>query len=263
LSHGTDVWLNNAQALIRSNVATLSEVICARDDIMVYLIHKGLDPSRAFKIMESIRKGKGVKPEDETYMLEHNVPDWYIESGKKIKYMFPKAHAAAYVLMAVRIAWFKIHHPLAFYATYFSVRADDFEIELMTQGQAAIRKKIEEIEEKGNAALPKEKSLLTVLEVALEMVARGFRFLSVDLYRSHATRFIIDEEVNGLIPPFAAISGVGETAAKNLYDAAQSGTFLSLEDLQERARASRTVIDILVQLGCVEGLPETNQLSLF
>lgn len=263
LSHGTDVWLNNAQALIRSNVATLSEVICARDDIMVYLIHKGLDPSRAFKIMESIRKGKGVKPEDEAYMLEHNVPDWYIESGKKIKYMFPKAHAAAYVLMAVRIAWFKIHHPLAFYATYFSVRADDFEIELMTQGQAAIRKKIEEIEEKGNAALPKEKSLLTVLEVALEMVARGFRFLSVNLYRSHATRFIIDEEVNGLIPPFAAISGVGETAAKNLYDAAQSGTFLSLEDLQERARASRTVIDILVQLGCVEGLPETNQLSLF
>lgn len=263
LSHGTDVWLGNAQTLIRSETATLSEVICARDDIMIYLIQKGLDPARAFKIMEGIRKGKGVKEDDESYMQEQDVPEWYIESGKKIKYMFPKAHAAAYVLMAVRIAWFKVHYPLAFYATYFSVRADDFDVALMAKGKSAILEKIDEIEAKGNTALPKEKSFLTVLEVALEMVARGYRFLPVDLYRSDATRFLIDEEKGALIPPFAAISGVGETAAKNLYDAAQAGPFLSLEDLQERGRASRTVVDILVELRCVEGLPETNQLSLF
>ncbi|GLG00595.1 DNA polymerase III PolC-type [Alicyclobacillus hesperidum subsp. aegles] len=263
LSHGTDVWLNNAQALIREGIATLSEVICARDDIMIYLIQKGLDPARAFKIMEGIRKGKGVKPEDEAYMREHNVPDWYIESGKKIKYMFPKAHAAAYVLMAVRIAWFKVHHPLAFYATYFTVRADDFDIALMTKGRDAILAKIDEIESKGNAALPKEKSFVTVLEVALEMVARGYRFLPVNLYKSDATRFLIDEREQALIPPFVAISGVGETAARNLYEAAQQGEFLSLEDLQTRGRVSKTVVDLLTELGCLEGLPETNQLSLF
>ena len=263
LSHGTDVWLNNAQTLIREQIATLSEVICARDDIMLYLIQKGLDPARAFKIMEGIRKGKGVKPEDEAYMREHGVPDWYIESGKKIKYMFPKAHAAAYVLMAVRIAWFKVHRPLAFYATYFTVRADDFDVAVMTAGREAILKKIDEIEAKGNAASAKEKSFLTVLEVALEMVARGYRFLPIDLYKSHATHFLIDEEARGLRPPFAAIPGIGETAARNLYEAAQHGEFLSLEDLQSRARASRAVIDVLMELGCLDGLPETNQLSLF
>ncbi|GMA49001.1 hypothetical protein GCM10025857_03580 [Alicyclobacillus contaminans] len=209
LSHGTDVWLNNAQDLIRQGVATLSEVICARDDIMVYLIYKGLEPGRAFKIMESIRKGKGVKEEDAEYMRQFGVPEWYIESGRKIKYMFPKAHAAAYVLMAVRIAWFKIHHPLAFYATYFTVRADDFDVELVVRGKDAIRRKIEEIEQKGNAALPKEKSLMTVLEVALEMVVRGYKFLPIDLYKSHATRFLIDEQEQALRPPFAAIPGVG------------------------------------------------------
>ncbi len=263
LSHGTDVWLNNAQELIRNHVATLSEVICARDDIMVYLIYKGLEPSRAFKIMESIRKGKGVKPEDEEYMRGFDVPDWYIESGKKIKYMFPKAHAAAYVIMAVRIAWFKVHYPLAFYATYFSVRADDFDVAVMASGREAIVKKIEEIEQKGNTALPKEKSLLTVLEVALEMVCRGFRFRTVSLYESHFTKFLLDEENGALIPPFAAIPGVGEAAAKNLYQARNDGPFLSIEDLQARSRVSKTIVEILDGLSCLEGMPETNQLSLF
>jgi DNA polymerase III subunit alpha, Gram-positive type len=263
LSHGTDVWLNNAQNLIRNQTATLSEVICARDDIMVYLIYKGLEPSRAFKIMESIRKGKGVKPEDETYMREFEVPDWYIESGKRIKYMFPKAHAAAYVIMAVRIAWFKVHHPLAFYATYFSVRADDFDVAVMEAGRAAIVKKIEELEEKGNTALPKEKSLLTVLEVALEMVCRGFRFRTVSLYESHATKFLLDEEEGALIPPFAAIPGVGESAANNLFQARNEGPFLSIEDLQIRSHISKTVVEILDGLSCLEGLPLANQLSLF
>jgi DNA polymerase-3 subunit alpha (Gram-positive type) len=263
LSHGTDVWLNNAQDLIRQGIATLSEVICARDDIMIYLIYKGLEPGRAFKIMESIRKGKGVKEEDAEYMRQFGVPEWYIESGRKIKYMFPKAHATAYVLMAVRIAWFKVHYPLAFYATYFTVRADDFDVELMAQGRDAIWRKIEEIEQKGNAALPKEKSLLTVLEVALEMVVRGYKFLPIDLYKSHATKFLIDEEQKALRPPFAAIPGVGESAANNLYQACQEGEFLSIEDLQSRSRVSKTVIEILDGLGCLKGLPETNQLSLF
>ncbi|SHK33020.1 PolC-type DNA polymerase III [Alicyclobacillus tolerans] len=263
LSHGTDVWLNNAQTLIRNQVATLSEVICARDDIMVYLIYKGLEPARAFKIMESIRKGKGVKPDDEAYMREFGVPDWYIESGKKIKYMFPKAHATAYVIMAVRIAWFKVHYPLAFYATYFTVRADDFDVELMIKGSDAIRRRIEEIEEKGNAAQPKEKSLLTVLEVALEMVERGFRFERISLYQSDATRFLMNEQNGSLLPPFAAIPGVGDAAARNLAQARLDGPFLSIEDLQERSRVSKTVIEILQQLGCLQGMPESNQLSLF
>jgi DNA polymerase III subunit alpha, Gram-positive type len=263
LSHGTDVWLNNAQELIRNQTATLSEVICARDDIMVYLIYKGLEPSRAFKIMESIRKGRGVKPEDEEYMRQFDVPDWYIESGKRIKYMFPKAHAAAYVIMAVRIAWFKVHYPLAFYATYFSVRADDFDVAVMATGRDAIVKKIEEIEQKGNTALPKEKSLLTVLEVALEMVCRGFSFRTVSLYESHSTKFLLDEENGALIPPFAAIPGVGDSAANNLYQARNDGPFLSIEDLQNRSRVSKTVVEILDGLSCLEGLPEANQLSLF
>ncbi|WDM02768.1 PolC-type DNA polymerase III [Alicyclobacillus cycloheptanicus] len=262
LSHGTDVWLNNAQELIRNGTATLSEVICARDDIMVYLIYKGLEPGRAFKIMESIRKGKGVKEEDAEYMRSFGVPEWYIESGRKIKYMFPKAHATAYVLMAMRIAWFKIHHPLAFYATYFTVRADDFDVALMASGRSAIERKIEEIEQKGNGALPKEKSLLTVLEVALEMVVRGFKFLPVDLYESHATQFRIIGD-DSLLPPFGAIAGVGEAAAKNLMAAREEGPFLSIEDLQSRSRVSKTVIEILDGLGCLNGLPETNQLSLF
>ncbi|MCL6637395.1 MAG: PolC-type DNA polymerase III, partial [Alicyclobacillus sp.] len=263
LSHGTDVWLNNAQDLIRNGVASLSEVICARDDIMVYLIYKGLEPARAFKIMESIRKGKGVSDEDAAYMRQFGVPEWYIESGRKIKYMFPKAHAAAYVLMAVRIAWFKVYYPLAFYATYFSVRADDFDVALMVSGKSAILQKIDEIEQKGAAASPKEKSLLTVLEVALEMVARGFRFLPVDLWQSDATRFLIRAEENALLPPFAAIPGVGENAAKNLAQARAEGPFISVEDLQERSRVGRNVVDLLAQLGCLQGLPESNQLSLF
>lgn len=262
LSHGTDVWLNNAQELIRGGTATLSEVICARDDIMIYLIHKGLEPSRAFKIMESIRKGRGVKDDDAEYMRSFGVPDWYIESGRRIKYMFPKAHATAYVLMATRIAWFKVHHPLAFYAAYFTVRADDFDVPLLVSGKVAIERKIEEIEQKGNGALPKEKSLLTVLEVALEMVVRGFRFLPVDLYKSDAARFCAVGE-DSLMPPFAAIAGVGESAANNLQVARDEAEFLSIEDLQKRSHVSKTVIEILDGMGCLSGLPESNQMSLF
>ncbi|BCJ85301.1 PolC-type DNA polymerase III [Effusibacillus dendaii] len=261
LSHGTDVWLNNAQELIRKGICKLADVIGCRDDIMVYLIYQGLEPGRAFKIMESVRKGKGVSPDDEEYMKSFGVPDWYIWSCKQIKYMFPKAHASAYVLMAVRIAWFKVYRPLQFYATYFSVRADDFDLQLMCQGYQAIWKKIEEIEAKGMQASPKEKSLLTVLEMALEMTARGFKFYPLDLYKSDATRFQVLED--GLLPPFGALAGVGESAAKGIVAAREQGEFLSVEDLQQRSRASKTVIELLQGFGCLQGLPETNQLSLF
>jgi DNA polymerase III subunit alpha, Gram-positive type len=261
LSHGTDVWLNNAQELIRKGTCTLKDVIGCRDDIMVYLMYKGLEPSYAFKIMESVRKGKGLTPEMEEEMTKNNVPDWYIWSCKQIKYMFPKAHATAYVLMAVRIAYFKVHYPIEYYATYFTVRADDFDIPIMMKGSSAIRAKIEEIEHKGNDAAPKEKSLLTVLELALEMCERGFHFKNLDLYKSHATQFLV--EGKGLIPPFSALPGVGANAAIHIAKARESGEFLSIEDLQQRAKVSKTVIEYLEEQGCLKDLPASNQLSLF
>ncbi|RKQ37516.1 PolC-type DNA polymerase III [Oceanobacillus halophilus] len=261
LSHGTDVWLGNAQELIDQGICELADVIGCRDDIMVYLMHKGLEPSLAFKIMEFVRKGKGLQDEWIVEMKKHDVPDWYIESCKKIKYMFPKAHAAAYVLMAIRIAYFKVHHPILFYATYFSVRADDFDLETMAKGSQAIRNRIEGIAAKGNDASPKEKNLMTVLEVALEMCERGFSFKKVDLYKSSATDFIVDGD--SLIPPFNAVDGLGTNAAINIVKAREDGEFLSKEDLRERSRISKTVLEYLDNLGCLEGMAEKNQLSLF
>ncbi|MEQ6387864.1 PolC-type DNA polymerase III [Bacillaceae bacterium S4-13-58] len=261
LSHGTDVWLGNAQELINNKICELADVIGCRDDIMVYLMHKGLEPSLAFKIMEFVRKGKGLQDEWIEEMRKHDVPDWYIDSCKKIKYMFPKAHAAAYVLMAVRIAYFKVHHPILFYAAYFTVRAADFDIATMIKGSQAIRSKIEEINFKGNDASPKEKNLLTVLELALEMWERGFRFQPVDLYRSSATDFIVDGD--SLIPPFNSIDGLGTNAALNIVKAREDGEFLSKEDLQQRSRISKTVLEYLDDQGCLKELPEANQLSLF
>nr|3F2B_A Chain A, DNA-directed DNA polymerase III alpha chain [Geobacillus kaustophilus]3F2C_A Chain A, GEOBACILLUS KAUSTOPHILUS DNA POLC [Geobacillus kaustophilus]3F2D_A Chain A, GEOBACILLUS KAUSTOPHILUS DNA POLC [Geobacillus kaustophilus] len=261
LSHGTDVWLGNAQELIQNGTCTLSEVIGCRDDIMVYLIYRGLEPSLAFKIMESVRKGKGLTPEFEAEMRKHDVPEWYIDSCKKIKYMFPKAHAAAYVLMAVRIAYFKVHHPLLYYASYFTVRAEDFDLDAMIKGSAAIRKRIEEINAKGIQATAKEKSLLTVLEVALEMCERGFSFKNIDLYRSQATEFVIDG--NSLIPPFNAIPGLGTNVAQAIVRAREEGEFLSKEDLQQRGKLSKTLLEYLESRGCLDSLPDHNQLSLF
>lgn len=261
LSHGTDVWLGNAQELIKNNICTLSEVIGCRDDIMVYLIYQGLEPSFAFKIMESVRKGRGLTEEMEAEMRKNEVPEWYIDSCKKIKYMFPKAHAAAYVMMALRIAYFKVHYPIYYYAAYFTVRAEDFDIDVMTKGSNAIRAKIEEINAKGLDATPKEKSLLTVLELALEMTQRGFSFRSIDLYRSDATQFLIDG--NSLIPPFTAIPGLGTNAAINIVKAREEGEFLSKEDLQIRGKVSKTILEFLDSHGCLAGLPEQNQLSLF
>ncbi|WP_227395507.1 PolC-type DNA polymerase III [Jeotgalibacillus aurantiacus] len=261
LSHGTDVWLGNAQELIHNGICELSDVIGCRDDIMVYLIYQGLEPSLAFKIMEFVRKGKGLNPEWEEDMKNNGVPDWYIDSCKKIKYMFPKAHAAAYVLMAVRIAYFKVHHPILYYAAYFTVRAEDFDLEAMAAGSQAIKAKIELINSKGLDASPKEKNLLTVLELCLEMCERGYSFKQVDLYKSDAKEFKI--EGNSLIPPFNAIPGLGTNAAINIVEARKGGEFLSKEDLQKRGKVSKTILEYLDSQGCLEGLPDQNQLSLF
>ncbi|ALC85996.1 DNA polymerase III [Bacillus sp. FJAT-22090] len=261
LSHGTDVWLGNAQELIQDGTCQLSDVIGCRDDIMVYLIYQGLEPSLAFKIMESVRKGKGLTPEFESEMKKEGVPNWYIESCKKIKYMFPKAHAAAYVLMAVRIAYFKVHFPILYYAAYLTVRASDFDLISMINGSQTIRAKLEEINGKGLDASPKEKSLATVLEIGLEMSERGIRLQKVDLYKSKASEFTI--EGNTLIPPFNAIPGLGTNVAFQIVKARQDGEFLSKEDLQQRGKVSKTIIEYMDAMGCLDGLPDANQLSLF
>ncbi|MEK4667214.1 PolC-type DNA polymerase III [Niallia sp. FSL R7-0271] len=261
LSHGTDVWLGNAQELIHNNICNLSEVIGCRDDIMVYLIYQGLDPAFAFKIMESVRKGKGLTDEMEEEMRKNEVPEWYIDSCKKIKYMFPKAHAAAYVLMAVRIAYFKVHLPLLYYAAYFTVRAEDFDVDAMVKGAQSIKAVIDEISGKGLDASTKEKNLLTVMELAFEMVERGFSFQKVDLYKSSASEFII--EGNTLIPPFNSIPGLGTNAALNIVRSRQDGEFLSKEDLQQRGKVSKTIMEYLDNHGCLADMPDQNQLSLF
>jgi DNA polymerase-3 subunit alpha (Gram-positive type) len=261
LSHGTDVWLGNAQELIHNNTCNLSEVIGCRDDIMVYLIYQGLEPAFAFKIMESVRKGKGLSDEMEEEMRKNKVPEWYIDSCKKIKYMFPKAHAAAYVLMAVRIAYFKVHHPLMYYAAYFTVRADDFDVDAMVRGSESIRSTIDEINAKGLDASTKEKNLMTVMELALEMCERGFSFAKVDLYKSSASEFLI--EGNTLIPPFNSIPGLGTNAAINIVKSREEGEFLSKEDLQQRGKISKTILEYLDNHGCLQDMPDQNQLSLF
>ncbi|MBB5172039.1 PolC-type DNA polymerase III [Texcoconibacillus texcoconensis] len=261
LSHGSDVWVGNAADLVAEGTCELKDVIGCRDDIMVYLIYKGVEHSLAFQIMEFVRKGKGLKEEWIEEMKKHGVPDWYIGSCLKIKYMFPKAHAAAYVLMAIRIAYFKVHHPILFYAAYFTVRADDFDLDTMTKGSTSIRKRIEEIQEKGFDASPKEKSLVTVLELALEMCQRGLSFQKVDLYRSKATEFVVDGD--SLIPPFNALTGVGTNAAINIVKAREEREFFSKEDLRKRAKVTKTVLEHLDDHGCLEGLPDSNQLSLF
>ncbi|KRF31889.1 PolC-type DNA polymerase III [Paenibacillus sp. Soil787] len=262
LSHGTGVWLGNAQELIKKGICNIKTVIGCRDDIMLFLIYRaGMDAGLAFKITESVRKGKGLTDEWKDEMKRCNVPAWYIESCERIEYMFPKAHAAAYVISAVRTAYFKVYHPIAYYATYFSVRAADFDLELLCQGYDAILKKLIEIEEKGFQALPKEKAMVSILEMSLEMTSRGFSFKPIDIYRSDATRFIIDG--TSLIPPFAAMSGIGDNAAKNIAAAKEEGDFLSIEDFQNRSKASKTVIEMLSAMGCFRGLPESNQLSLF
>ncbi|HYH05210.1 MAG TPA: PolC-type DNA polymerase III, partial [Bacillota bacterium] len=261
LSHGTNVWLGNAQDLIRNGTVKLPEVISTRDDIMNYLIFKGLPPKTSFKIMEKVRKGRGLEPDDIEIMKQHQVPDWYIDSCLKIKYMFPKAHAVAYVMMAFRIAYFKVNYPEAFYATYCSVRADEFDADIVVQGEEAIRRTREDIKMKGNEASQKEKNLDTILELVLEAMLRGIKFLHVDLYRSDPHRFLITPE--GLLPPLASLQGMGENAANSLAAARNEGPFRSIEDLKTRARISSAVIEVLQKHGCLAGMSATDQLELF
>ncbi len=261
LSHGTDVWLNNAQDIIKSGTATLKEVISTRDDIMLYLLYKGVAPKTAFKTAENVRKGKGLTPEFEEAMRNQGVPDWYIQSCKTVKYLFPKAHATAYVMMSFRIAYYKVYYPEAFYATYFTVKLDDFDADLIVKGKDAVKAKWIEIDRLGNNATTKEKNLMTVLEVAYEMYLRDIKLLPVDLYKSAADKFLVTEE--GILPPLGSLQGLGASAAQNIVGTRQESSFISMDDLRERAKVSKTVIEIMKNHGCLEGLPESNQLSLF
>jgi DNA polymerase-3 subunit alpha (Gram-positive type) len=261
LSHGTDVWLGNAQELVAQGVGTLSEVICTRDDIMNYLMRCGLDPSMSFKIMESVRKGKGVSDEMESAMQSVNVPAWFIGSCKKIKYLFPRAHAAAYVMMAFRVAYFKVYYPLEFYVTYFTVRADAFDVAYAAGGADMVLKRIKDMRKNENDLEQKQKDLITILEVVYEMNLRGIELLDVDVYKSAAKEFKIE---NGAIrPPFLAVAGVGENAAEGIAKAQNGHPYASIEEFRIRTRANSAVIKNLLDAGCLADLPETNQLSLF
>lgn len=262
LSHGTDVWLGNAQELIRNGFCDLSHSICARDDIMIYLISCGIEEGHAFKIMEAVRKGKGLTPEDEKVMKDANVPEWYMDSCKKIKYMFPKAHAIAYVTMAFRIAYFKVYYPEAFYIAYFSVRADDFDASIMTKGIGVAKRAIDELKEKRNngTITPKEENLVPILEICVEMYARGVGFIPIDLYKSDATKFLPTPD--GILPPLNAFAGMGDNAAKAIVEARKNGEFRTVEEFRIRTGATKTIIDMLISEGCLN-VPEKDQVSLF
>ena len=267
LSHGTDVWLGNAQELIKQGIANLAKVIGCRDDIMVYLIHAGLDESMAFTIMERVRKGMWNKMGDEerdTYiaaMRENNVPEWYIDSCSKIKYMFPKAHAAAYIMMALRVAYFKVHMPIYYYCAWFSIRANAFDLKVMGDGLAAVKARMAEIRGKGFEATNVENALFGTLELCNEMLERGFKFGKLDLYRSEASEFIIEGDT--LIPPFSAMDGLGGNVARQIVKAREDGEFLSKTELRKRAGVSQTLVDKMDEMGILGNMPEDNQLSLF
>lgn len=261
LSHGTNVWLGNAQKLISEGKATISTAICTRDDIMGYLISMGVESSQAFTIMESVRKGKGLRPDWIKIMEENNVPDWYIWSCQQISYMFPKAHAAAYVMMAYRIAWYKVYHPLAYYAAYFSIRATNFSYELMCMGKERLEFYMSEIRKKGDSATKKEQDMIKDMKIVQEMYARGFEFEKIDLYKAKAHRFQI---VNGkLMPSLDSIEGLGDKAADAVVEAAAQGIFLSKDDFRTRTKVSKTVIDLMDEMRLFGDIPDSNQFTIF
>ena len=268
LSHGTDVWNGNAQDIVRNNIVPFKEVIGCRDDIMVYLMNHGLEPLTSFKIMEFVRKGKASKDpekwiEFKNILKEAKIEDWFIESCGKIKYMFPKAHATAYVTAAWRIGWFKIHRPIEYYATFFSIKCFSFDLETMEMGYDKIKERVTALKEDKYSLSVKEQDLITTLEVALEMTARGFKFGGIDLEKSDARYFVIDDDRKTLIPPFRAIDGLGDTVAKNIIEERNKGAFLSIEDLQKRGKLSSTTIEKMRFMGILKHLPESSQLSLF
>jgi len=262
-THGTDVWLGNAKDLINSKTATVDQTIGARDDIMIYLISCGLPEKRAFKIMESVRKGKGLPDGAEQEMIDAGVPDWYIGSCKKIKYLFPKAHAVAYVMMAFRIAWFKVNHPLAFYAAYFYRRSqkDYFDVSLMTKGLDFTKATIDAIDNDENAS-DKDQKMLVTLEVVYEFYLRGFDFLPIDIYKSDASMFLIED--GKIRPPFLSVPGLGKNAARDLAEGRKGKKFLSIEEVAIACpKVSKTHMQMLKDAGAFGSLPETNQVSLF
>ena len=261
LGHGTDVWLGNAQTLILDGVADISHCICCRDDIMIYLISMGVDSALSFTIMESVRKGKGLKPEWEEAMTAQGVPDWYIASCKKIKYMFPKAHAAAYVMMAWRIAYCKINYPLAYYASYFSIRASAFSYEIMCQGQKHLEDVMKDYKSRSDSLSKKEQDTMKDMKIVQEMYARGFEFEPIDIFRAHSRNFQIFD--GKIMPSLSSIDGLGEKAADAIVEAAKDGPFLSKDDFRMRTKASKTIIDLMSDLGILGDLPESNQISLF
>ncbi len=260
LSHGTDVWLGNAQEIIAAGTATLSECVCCRDDIMNYLMDRGVAPKMAFSTMESVRKGRGLKPEMEEAMVKANVPDWFMDSCKKIKYMFPKGHAVAYVTMSLRVAWFKLHEPLAYYCAYFTVRGDGFDASTMLISPDTCRARIQAIRDMDNPSA-RDKETVTCLELVLEMNCRGIQFLPVDLYHSDINAFRLED--GKIRCPFTSLPGLGESAAIPIVEARKDGAFLSVEDLQNRGHVGSSVIEILRTHGALEGMAESNQLSMF
>ena len=261
LSHGTDVWLGNAQDLIKAGTCTISEVVGTRDSIMVYLIYNGLEKGTAFKIMEDVRKGRGLKPEYEQTMIENNIPSWYMDSCKKIKYMFPKAHAAAYVISAIRLGWYKVHKPLEFYAAYLSVAPGGFESTMVEHGKRGILDRITEVEQKGNEATQKEKETIVALQIAYECLARGIEFLPVNLFKSDSFKFLPEDGKIRL--PFSSIEGIGENAAIKIKEACDSGEITSVEAFQQKTRLSKAVMETLEKNHVFDNLSKTNQISMF
>ena len=259
-SHGTDVWLGNAQDLIRSGQCTLREAISARDDIMMYLIHSGIDPLLSFQTMESVRKGKGIKEETVKILREGGIPEWYIEACQKIKYMFPRAHATAYVMMAWRIAYCKVHYPLAFYAAYFSIRAAEFDADVVARGKDYVKKQLDALEAKETPDI-KEKATIIVLQLAWEMYLRGFFMERVDIYASEAERFVLHEK--SLLPPLASLGGVGASAARSIVEARKDGLFTSIEDIKKRTGVSKTCIEALQAHGCLDEMDASDQMEIF
>ncbi|MBQ3054203.1 MAG: PolC-type DNA polymerase III [Clostridia bacterium] len=260
LSHGTDVWLNNAQDLVVNGIATLKECICTRDDIMTYLIYAGCPKKESFTIMEKVRKGKGLSSEDEQLMQENKVPQWYIDSCKKIKYLFPKAHAVAYVMMAFRVAYFKVYYPKEYYSAYFTVRADAFDADYMAVGKEKVKENLFAFREKEDASV-KEKDMVTILELCNEMYSRGIEFLPIDIYESDAKKFLPKE--NGILLPLNSIAGLGDNAAESVVEARKNGEFTTIDDFRQRTKVSKTLISLMKEKGYLKGIPETAQVNFF